>query len=223
MIRDLPFKVRSVKPEIIHVTSNTKLPEDVKQGRHGSVAIFYKGKIYTFRKNLPKYMIEHEIAHAQITDDKTKTKTGSTAWLNDEIAADILAHRRTGKPEHIQPYMFSRLKDLGYYHTVNDDDKKYNRYEVNSHAVAHLMKAYARYYDYLPKEWQDDVDNFKKLAEKELAAMRAKGLHQRPGGDFYIQRSRSGDFKARARRVSKKIDPVTGFMVMRPSAGVLMQ
>ena len=90
-MQKLPFKIRSVNPKIVHVTSNVSIPDAVKDDRQGAAAIFYRGKIYTFRKNLPKHVIEHEKAHAQITDDKTKTPTGSTAWLNNEIAADILA------------------------------------------------------------------------------------------------------------------------------------
>ena len=221
MMNKLPFKVRSVNPEIVHVTPGIEVPDAVRNDRQGAVALFYKGKIYTFRKNLPKHVLEHEKAHAQITDDKTKTPTGSTAWLNDEIAADILTYKRTGKPEHIKDYIWSRLKELGYFHSIDDiAQRKFNRYQVNSHAVAHLLKAYNKYYEFLPIAWQNDVDKFKKEAERLLASMRKRGYHQRPGGDYYLKhKSRDGSFDVKYRRVTRKRDGVTGLFVSRPEAG----
>jgi hypothetical protein len=222
MMRKLPFKIRSANPEIVHVTSGANVPDAVKNDRQGAVALYYKGKIYTFRKNLPKHVIEHEKAHAQITDDKTKTPTGSTAWLNNEIAADILTYKRTGKPEHIKDYIWSRLKELGYYHSMDDIfARKFNRYQVNSHAVAHLLKAYYKYYDFLPEAWQNDVDKFQREAERLLASMRKRGYHQRPGGDYFIKhRHRDGSFDVNYRRVIRKRDDITGLFVSRPQAGL---
>lgn len=214
--KKLPFKIRYVNPEIVQVSSGIYVPNAVKGDRQGAVAIFHRGKIYAFRKNLPRHVLEHEKAHAQITDDKTKTPTGSTAWINNEIKADILTYKRTGKPEHIRDYIWSRVRSLGLYHTNDDASKKFNRYQINSHTVYHILKAYNKYYEYLPTAWQDDVDKFKKEAEGLLETWRRRGYHLRPGGDYYlVHNKRDGDFDVKYRRLVKKRDPVTGFMFVR--------
>jgi hypothetical protein len=215
---DLPFKVTKRKPQIIYAVGKKDIPEVVKEGRLGNDALYYRGKIYTYRKNLPKHVIEHEIAHTQIRNEKIKTPHMVVAYLDDEVKADLLTYQRTGKPKSLYPeYFDSRLEDAMYYHTDNNsgEGNKYNKYETLQHSFEHLRKAYNKYYKYMPEQWQKDWDKYEKEVELDLAKHRKREFHLRPAGDYEIQRSKSGYPRLIHKKVVRKKDPMTGFLVQK--------
>lgn len=214
--KGLPFRVRKTNPEVIHVKKGVDVPGTVKYDRLGSDAMVHRGKIYKFKSNLPKWVLEHEIAHTQISDDKTKSPLNTTSFLNNEIAADLLTYQRTGYPKSIKGFINSRASDLFYIHLSNNVDGKYNKYETREHVVWHMRKAYEKYWAYLPAQWKRDVDNFFARYEKWHEKYIARGEHLRPAGDFHLERNRIGDYKIHKRRVVRKKDEITGFIIRRP-------
>ena len=219
----LPFKVRKSNPEVIHVKNDTDMPYTVRNDRLGSDALVHKGKIYKFKLNLPKWVMEHEISHTQIPNDKTKSPLHSTAWLNDEIAADLLTYQKTGYPKSIKEFINSRAMDLFYIHLSNNVEGKYNKYETREHVIHHIRKAYHKYWEYLPAQWKKDVDNFFKQYEKWHLKYLERGEHLRPAGDFRLERNHTGDYKIHKRRIVRKRDEMTGFMMDRPVGRMVIQ
>jgi hypothetical protein len=214
--KKLPFRVRKTSPEIIHVKKDTEVPESVKHDRLGSAAMVHRGKIYKFKSKLPKWVIEHEISHTQIPNDKTKSPLSSTAWINDEIAADLLTYQKTGYPKSIKEFINSRAMDMFYIHLGNNAGGKYNKYEIREHVVWHMKKAYQKFWDYLPEQWKKDVNDFFKRYDIWHEKYLSRGEHLRPAGDFALTRSKTGDYKIHKRRVVRQRDEMTGFVMRKP-------
>lgn len=208
----LPFKVRKVEPEVIHVDKSTVLPKAVEEGRLGSTAVMYKGKIYAFSKNLPKRSIEHEKAHVQIVNSRIKSPKGVVALLDDEVKADLLTYQRTGYPKNIYNYINSRAVDARAYH-LEDNDSKYNFYEQNKHILGHIEEVYKRYWQYLPEQWKKDYYRWMNETQRGLSQMQRVGKNTNPPGDYQIKKFKSGDYDVHKKKVVKKRDEITGFIV----------
>jgi len=214
---DLPFKVRKHEAPVIYA-SKEEIPERVRSVRLGNDALVYKGKIYVFRKDIPKYAMEHEKAHIHIPSSKLKTPHMATGYIDDEVKADLLTFQRTGKPKSLYPdYFDSRLEDLVYVHTNNDtgEGNKYNLYETYAHCYDTLKRIYYKYWNYLPEQWKEDWNKYKNSVESDLDYRLYKGEHMRPPGDYKIQLSRSRIPVIRKRRVIRQPDRMTGFMISR--------
>jgi len=214
-MNELPFKVRKREPEIIQVDKSTALPKEVEEGRLGSTAVMYKGKIYAFSKRLPKQSIEHEKAHVQIVNSKLKSPKGIVAWLDDEVKADLLTYQRTGEPKSITNYLNSRAIDARYYHLETDIKQgyKYNLYEQNRHILGHIEEAYKRYWDYLPEQWEKDYKKWMDSMQRGLESDRRLGKNVNPPGDYQVKKFKAGGYDVHKRKVVKKRDKVTGFIV----------
>jgi len=211
-MEQLPFKVRRKEPEVIYVGKDTVVPRAVREGRLGSTAVMYNGKVYAFSKNLPKRSIEHEKAHVQIVNSKLKSPKGVVAQLDDEVKADLLTYQRTGEPKSIYNYMNSRAIDARLYH-LSDDDDKYNIYEHNKHILGHMKEVYQRYWQYLPEQWKKDYYKWVNETQRGLGQMQRAGKNTNPPGDYQVKRFKTGDYDVHKKRVVKKRDKITGFIV----------
>lgn len=202
MIKQLPFKIRSVKPEIIQVDKNTVVPNGVREGRWGEEAVTYKGKIYLFRKSVPKYTIEHEKAHVAIKREDNPTLTGVTAELDDEVKADLYTYQKMGKPQSISAHLHSRAGDAMATHMIFDKEKRYNYYQQISHMLYHIKKVYKKYWEYMPEQWKKDYDDFANKVEKSLAKQRVECANRNPSNDYAMGRLKSGGYDIK--RVDKR-------------------
>lgn len=209
----LPFKVRNIEPEVVVVSETTKmLPKDVMAGRLGCPMVVYKGKVYVYRKNMPKFSMEHEKAHTQIEKDKTKSPKGVISWLDDEIKADLLTYQKTGQPKSISGYLNARFDDARYYHLANDYDGRHNTYEHSLHSVSHLERAYKKYWEYLPEQWKRDYREFMNKIDDLKEQSKRKGYHVNPVCDFDIYKTRTGQRIIKRKKVIRKPDRITGFL-----------
>lgn len=211
----LPFNVRNIRPEVILVSETTEaqIPKDVNEGRMGCPMVTYKGKIYVFRKDLPKFAMQHEMAHVQIPKDKTRSPKGVIAWLDDEVKADLLTYQKTGQPESIKDYLRSRYEDARFYHLVNDRiEGKYNTYEHGIHSVNHIERAYKKYWEYLPEQWKKDYREFMGCVDNLKRHAKDKGYCMNPPIDFDIYKTRTGQRMIKRKKVVRKPDRITGFM-----------
>lgn len=208
----LPFKVRKKNPEVIYVTKDTILPKAVVEDRLNADALNYRGKIYLFKKRIPKYTMEHEKSHVELGETKPRTPKGVVAWLEDEVKADLLTYQKTGEPKHIYDRMESRACDVRMYH-LDSKVVNYNYYEQTKHTVGHMEDAYRKYWTYLPEAWKKDVVKFLEISQRNLEKMRLQGKNLNPPKDYYLRWLKGGDYEVTRPKIVKKRDDVTGFIV----------
>jgi hypothetical protein len=206
---ELPFKIHRRNPKVIYVNEDVDIPMVVKEDRMGTNTLTYKGKIYTFQKNIPKSDLEHEKAHCEAEPSKVVSNKGVVAWLEDEIRADLLTYKETGKPERILDRLNSRASDVRIYHM----DGHYNYYEQTKHTLGHIEDVYRKYWDYLPDQWKKDYVRFMSHSGHKLDRLRSEGKNCNPPKDYHVRWLRKGDYDVKRKRVVHGRDKVTGFIV----------
>lgn len=209
---ELPFKVRNKNPEVIYVTKDIVVPEIVRSERMGTNALTYKGKVYSFRKRLPVEILEHEKAHVRAEPSRVISNKGVVAWLEDELRADLLTYKETGQPSRIFDRLNSRACDVRIYH-LNSDVVDYNFYEQTKHTLGHIEDVYRKYWAYLPPQWKKDYVKFVECSQRKLERLRLEGKNCNPPKDYYVRWLRNGDYEVKKKRVVKRRDEVTGFIV----------
>jgi len=209
-MEQLPFKVRKKNPEVIYVGNNTDVPEVVRKDRMGADAATYKGKIYLFKKNVPKSTMEHEVAHTMIVQDKTKSPKGVVSWLDDEVKADIYTWHKYGFPSSIYNNLHARARDVNVYHMSNE---KYNHYEHTKHTLEHMDRVYKKYWEYIPEQWKKDYLKFSAYGNRMLSKWQRLGKNTNPSGDYFLRKNRIGEWKTVNKKVVRKRDKITGFIV----------
>jgi len=202
-MENLSFKVSKKEPEVIYVTKETKLPNALKENL-GSQGIAYRGKVYLFRKSLPKYVVEHEKAHIAIGDVNKSTWGGTTHWLDDEVKADLVTYHKVKQPHSIAKRINDLAGDVIFYHSTSDEKKKYNYYELIGHMLIHIKKIYTKYWDYLPNQWKDDYKGFISTVEKSLQKQRMEGKDKNPSHDYIVGRLKNGGYNIQMAKVVKK-------------------
>lgn len=210
----LPFKVRKVNPEVIQVGKDTNVPGRIRFQRLGTDALADNGKIYLFHKNIPKETMEHEVAHVVIPKERIKTPKGVTAWLDDEVKADIYTYYKYGHPKSIAVYLNSRAMDARLHHMDDELAERYNYYELTKHTLEHIERVYKKYWDYLPEQWKKDYIKFIDYTEGRLKKFRETGQNTNPPYDYTAKaRKGSGSYKIKKNKIIKKRDEITGFIV----------
>lgn len=213
-MEQLPFKVRNRKSQIIYVDKSVDVPAFVKANRMGTNALVYKGKVYIFHKRVPKNVLDHEIAHVRAAKSSAISPKGVVAFLEDEVRADLLTYKETGKPERIYDRLHSRASDARVYHIQGRDlGISYNYYEQTKHALGHIEDVYKKYWTYLPERWKKDYVKFVEYSHRKLEKLRLQGKNCNPPRDYYVRWLKNGDYDVKKRRVIKKRDEVTGFIV----------
>jgi hypothetical protein len=210
----LPFKVHRRNPKVIYVGKDVEVPTPIREDRMGANALTYKGKIYSFQKNLPKSDLEHEEAHCRAEPSHVISNKGVVAWLEDEVRADLLTYKETGKPERIFDRLNSRASDARVYH-LQDQGVSYNYYEQTKHALIHIEEVYRKYWDYLPDQWKKDYVKFMSYSGKKLERLRQEGKNCNPPKDYYVRWLKNGDYDVGKKRVVKGRDEITGFVVRK--------
>ena len=214
-MEQLPFRVRKKEPEVIYVGKDTDIPAKIRFNRMGADALADDGKIYLFQKKTSRDVLEHEKAHIVIAKDKTKTPKGVTAWLDDEVKADLYTYYHYGHPKHIYWYLHSRSMDARLHHMDDEIAEKHNYYELTKHTLEHMEKVYKKYWDYLPEPWKKDYYKFVDYTEGRLAKFRKWGRKYNPPLDFTtkITNRKTGEYGIKQNKVVKKRDKITGFIV----------
>jgi len=210
---NLPFKINKKEPEIIYVDSEAIVPKIVKEDRLGTNALTYHGKIYAFHKKLPKDVIDHEKAHCEAESSSEISPKGIKAWLEDEVRADLLTYKETGRPERIYDRLHSRASDARLYHMDSDVKSWYNYYDQTKHALEHIEIVYRKYWDYLPAQWKKDYGKFMEQSGRKLERLRKEGKNWNPSKDYTVRRSRIGDYDVSKKRTVYRRDRNTGFVV----------
>lgn len=208
----LPFKVRNRKPQVIYVDKDVEVPSVVKKERMGTDALSYNGKVYSFKKQLPVETLEHEEAHFKVEPSRVVSNKGVVAWLEDEVRADLLTYKETGKPERIFDRLNSRACDARIYH-LNSDVVDYNFYEQTKHTLGHIEDVYRKYWSYLPPQWKKDYVKFIEYSQRKLEKLRLQGRNCNPPKDYYVRWLRNGDYEVKKKRIVKGRDKITGFIV----------
>ena len=210
---ELPFKVRNKEPQVILVKRDTKVPAVVRNERFGTNALTYKGKVYVFNKNVPKKVLDHEKSHCSAEKSHVVSPKGVMAWLEDELRADLVTYQKSGEPERIYDRLNSRASDARMYHMDGDTHDWYNYYEQSKHSVEHIERVYRKYWDYLPSQWKKDYIKFIEHSYQKLGKLREQGRNCNPPKDYCVRRFPSGNYDVKKKRVIRKRDSVTGFMV----------
>jgi hypothetical protein len=212
-MEQLPFKIHNRKPKVIYVGKDVEVPPIVEKERMGTDALVYKGNIYTFQKKIPVETLEHEKAHCRAEPSHVVSPKGVVAWLDDEVRADLLTYKETGRPERIFDRLNSRASDARVYHL--QDGVNYNYYEQTKHTLEHIEEIYRKYWDYLPDQWKKDYVKFMEHSGKKLERLRLEGKNCNPPKDYYVRWLRKGDYDVKKKRVYGKRDEVTGFVVRK--------
>lgn len=208
----LPFKVHKSNPKVVYVDKDVEVPDIVNEDRMGTDALTYEGTIYTFQKKTPYDILEHEKAHCRAEPSRVVSNKGVSTWLDDEVRADLLTYKETGKPERIFDRLNSRACDARIYH-LNSDVTDYNFYEQTKHTLGHIEDVYRKYWSYLPNQWKKDYAKFMEYSGRKLERLRAEGKNCNPPKDYYIRWLRNGDYDVKKKRIVKKRDEITGFIV----------
>jgi hypothetical protein len=213
-MEQLPFKLRKHEPEVILVNKDTDVPSIVIKERMGTDALTYKGKIYSFKKKLPIETLEHEKAHCRAEPSRVVSHKGVVSWLEDEVRADLLTYKETGRPERIFDRLNSRACDARIYH-LEDESVSYNYYEQSKHALIHIEEVYRKYWDYLPDRWKKDYVRFMEHSGKRLEKLRLQGKNMNPPRDYYVRWLRNGDYAVSKKKVTNGRDEITGFITKK--------
>lgn len=209
-MEQLPFRVKNCEPQIIYV-GDTEVPKKVREERMGTNALVYRGKIYKFNKRIPKDVIEHEKAHCRAEKSDIISPKGVMAWLDDEVRADLLTYKETGRPERIYDRLQSRASDARVYHM---DGVDFNYYQQTKHALEHIERAYQKYWDVLPEQWKRDYVRFMEYSGKRLGKLRLQ-RQGNPPRDYYLRWLKNGDYEVGKKKVVNGRDEVTGFVTKR--------
>lgn len=189
----LPFRINEgINPEIVPYNKVPK--KKLLSGWNSGSPAWYDDeskKVYLLIEKPSRFVITHEIAHAQIPNVKVGESDDSKAkaMLEDEIKAFLLTYKRIGVPKSFYDKFNSLQHELSAVYTSQDNPWKYNFCEIMLKERDVYDKVIKKYWSYLPEQWKVDWKRFREVTWPEVHIRRRINY---PPADFAVAIDNSG-------------------------------
>ena len=160
--QELPFKIkRQGRPEIVFTKTKSNVLWGVNRGN----------KVYIMKKDMPKWGIEHEVAHWQLNNLKPKT---FGEYIEGEIQVNLLTYTRIGHPKGLKGQFNYWLAEGE--RVAPQIWTKYSEELEKADTIQSIIdKKVKKYWKYFSAQWQadykafyDELEHYRKTIVKEM-------------------------------------------------------